>query len=409
MGPITLFDKSFLQTLSTDESVWFDNYFYPVIAPLFYIETLADLEKPPREGKTAEEEVGIIAAKTPQMSGGPCYFHHELCVQDLLGNHVPLTGQIPIAGMRMVVKEGKLGAVAEVSPEAKAFQRWQRGEFFRVEREYARAWRAQLSRIDLTRIEKAMKASGITAKSCKTIEDVLRLADETIRGLTKSTGRFDALLQVLEVPSEAQREIKDRWKAVKHPPLNMFAPYAAHVLRVELFFRMGLGSGHIASTRPSHRVDMAYLFYLPFCQIFVSNDHLHRKYAPMFMRNDQEFVWGHGLKPELAALNTHFDALAPETKAKGVFRFARRLPEIELQLIRGLYNRHTPKLLEPEERIDPSKWSKEMHEKIVADAKSWEEAPETGKKEATATAEMESLIIKRTVSKQKGRWVQIVE
>src|ERR1019366_10617343 len=100
MGPITLFDKSFLQTLSTDESVWFDNFFYTVIAPLFYIETLADLEKPPREGKTAEEEVGIIAAKTPQMSGAPCYFHHEICIQDLLGNHTPLTGRIPMAGMR---------------------------------------------------------------------------------------------------------------------------------------------------------------------------------------------------------------------------------------------------------------------------------------------------------------------
>ena len=87
MGPITLFDKSFLQALSTDEAVWFDNFFYPVIAPLFYIETLADLWKKPREGKTAEQEVGIIAAKTPQMRGGPCYFHHQLCINDLLGKH----------------------------------------------------------------------------------------------------------------------------------------------------------------------------------------------------------------------------------------------------------------------------------------------------------------------------------
>ena len=59
MGPITLFDKSFLQQLNADEAVWFDNFFYPVIAPLFFIETLADLEKAPREGKTAEE--GFVA------------------------------------------------------------------------------------------------------------------------------------------------------------------------------------------------------------------------------------------------------------------------------------------------------------------------------------------------------------
>lgn len=42
MGPITLFDKSFLQSLSTDESVWFDNFFYPVIAPLFCRDNSGD-------------------------------------------------------------------------------------------------------------------------------------------------------------------------------------------------------------------------------------------------------------------------------------------------------------------------------------------------------------------------------
>jgi hypothetical protein len=45
LGPITLFDKSFLQALSTDESVWFDNFFYPVICPIFFVETMADLWK----------------------------------------------------------------------------------------------------------------------------------------------------------------------------------------------------------------------------------------------------------------------------------------------------------------------------------------------------------------------------
>jgi len=33
MGPITLFDKSFLQFLSVDESVFFDRFFFPVICP----------------------------------------------------------------------------------------------------------------------------------------------------------------------------------------------------------------------------------------------------------------------------------------------------------------------------------------------------------------------------------------
>jgi hypothetical protein len=43
---------------------FFDHLFLPVICPLFYIETLADLEKAVRHGRTPEEEVGIIAEKS---------------------------------------------------------------------------------------------------------------------------------------------------------------------------------------------------------------------------------------------------------------------------------------------------------------------------------------------------------
>ena len=43
MGPITLFDKSFLQSLKIDESVWFDHFFLTNVCPLFYGETLGGL------------------------------------------------------------------------------------------------------------------------------------------------------------------------------------------------------------------------------------------------------------------------------------------------------------------------------------------------------------------------------
>jgi hypothetical protein len=39
VGVIALFDKSFIQSLTVDESVWFDRFFVPVVCPLFYVET----------------------------------------------------------------------------------------------------------------------------------------------------------------------------------------------------------------------------------------------------------------------------------------------------------------------------------------------------------------------------------
>ena len=53
MGPITIFDKSALQALSMDEAVWFDAFFLANVVPVFYVETLADLEKEIGDGQDA--------------------------------------------------------------------------------------------------------------------------------------------------------------------------------------------------------------------------------------------------------------------------------------------------------------------------------------------------------------------
>ncbi len=78
MGPISLFDKSFLHSLHINDSVWFDNFYSANISPLFYIETLADLDKEMKGGKTAEQVVGIIASKTPERKGSPNVHHMDL-------------------------------------------------------------------------------------------------------------------------------------------------------------------------------------------------------------------------------------------------------------------------------------------------------------------------------------------
>jgi hypothetical protein len=407
LGPITLFDKSFLQMLNTDEAVWFDRFFYPVICPLFYIETLADLWKTPREGKTAEEEVGIIASKTPEMHGGPCHFHRELYIQDLLGNHVPLSGQIPMAGMRRVVRDGKEGAIAEVTAEAKAFYRWQDGRFYEVERLHGRRWREDLERTDLSVLEKSMKQIGISSKSCKSLDSALKLADQLVLGLSKTPARFDAMLEMLAVPHDMRLHIKGRWKSKGRPILKSFSPYAAHVLRVELFFRVALGANLIASTRASHKVDMAYLFYLPFCTLFTSSDKLHRQCAPLFMRANQRFVWGLDLKSDLNALNTHYAGLSDEVKQQGIFKFATHLPFESNGLIRQLFESFAPRcLIAPTTRMQQSGEGKAAKE-IWAQAEAWNAAPTAAEESDRPIEELESLIIKRSVRKNRGSWIQI--
>src|ERR1039457_3201286 len=93
-GPILLFDKSVLQSLTIDESVWLDSFYFPCITPLFFVETLADLDKEVQKGRTPEDVVGNLAEKTPH--GGAINVHHQtLLVSELLGRrfewqHLPV-------------------------------------------------------------------------------------------------------------------------------------------------------------------------------------------------------------------------------------------------------------------------------------------------------------------------------
>lgn len=82
-GPITIFDKSAIQALNLDEAALFGQFYRVAITPLFYVETLADLEKEVSNGKTPEEVVGVIAAKTANLTADPSAHHKLLALNDL--------------------------------------------------------------------------------------------------------------------------------------------------------------------------------------------------------------------------------------------------------------------------------------------------------------------------------------
>ena len=71
VGPHLISDKSALECLSLDETNWLDNFSYTVITPLFFAETLADLEKEVGKGRTPEQVVGSLAIRLGRSHEGP--------------------------------------------------------------------------------------------------------------------------------------------------------------------------------------------------------------------------------------------------------------------------------------------------------------------------------------------------
>lgn len=181
-GPILIFDKSTLQSLSLDEAVWLDNSYLCNITPLFFIETLADLEKEVREGRTPEQVVGSLAEKTPDLSSAPNVHHSSLLIGELvLGGKIDMElGRPHLGGGRAMELGGETGVIFDPSPETQAFHRWQDGNFLEVERTAAKVWRQALAEVNLENIYMVFKERLPQWSKPKMLAEVKKEVDRLI-------------------------------------------------------------------------------------------------------------------------------------------------------------------------------------------------------------------------------------
>ncbi len=372
---------------------------------MFYVETLADLGKSVGKGKTPEMGVGQIADKFPDEHGTPCVHHVSAALSDLAGWSVPMTGQIPVAGGRLIKHSGKQATVFDGFPEVDAFHRWINRDFFSIERTYASVWRQQIIATDLRQLADRLALSEISSSNCRSIADAWALADRFVHDQSKALEQFRALFTALSGPPQYLRQVLVRWNREGRPALADFAPYAAHLVTVEIFFMIALKRGFVSTERPSNRVDVAYLFYLPFCMVFVSSDRLHRRCSPFFLRSDQDFVWGPELKEDLNRMNDHFLKYSQSEREKGIMSFARRPPEDSTSLTIGLWDRHL--VSNWRDLYDKPPSSSAIEDIIPELRKIVEAANEVEGRLSNDSSDSDILALKRTVRKRKGSWYQL--
>jgi len=400
MGPTTLFDKSFLQSLNLDESIWFDHFFISNICPIFYIETLADLEKNIKKGRPQEKVVGDIALKFPDVHGMPNVFHWECFTHNLVGQQIPMTGQIFISQGRPVKVAGKTGVVVERTPEAEAFSRWQKHDFLFIERNFAHIWRRHQSNLDLTNPDKGLDALGFTRKPCRSIEEVKEISEEFVN--TMQEEQLISYLLLTNVHKELIYMIIQKWRESGKMPLSEYAPYAAYIMTIDIFFLNAIRAGYISGNRQSNAVDMSYLYYLPFSMVFVSSDKLHRRCAPLFMRSDQEFVWGLDLKADLRKIDDYYRKFPEEEKNKGIITFAPYPPESEEFMVSQLWEHHLHTNRRPTPTPPPPK---DDASRIVKDLNQFSDAPSLRPEEIDFDiSNPDAVMTKHLVPIKKGSW-----
>jgi hypothetical protein len=211
-------------------------------------------------------------------------------------------------------------------------------------------------------------------------------------------------MTLLGFPRDARERISARWRAAGALALSEFAPYFRHVFFVELFFYLGIAADLIGPKRPSNKVDLAYLYYLPFCKIFSSGDDLHARVAPLFLRDDQSFVHRTDLKAGLGMLDEYFSSFPEEIKKTGVVRFAEFPPTDPSFFVTQLWDRHAPNWRE--QQAEPQIVLAEAHQRALKKLidRFTREAQRVDPETPVALATADFVHMEGRVLTKKGKW-----
>lgn len=301
MGPSIIFDKSALQSLSRPALLQANSLFYTVLPDVLLHEILADLRLE-RKNVAPQERVAMLAKKISFHNACGSMHFRKLCVQDLLGNAIPMARQ-PIVdagtGQRISMPDGQFGFMRTVQPENEAVLRWGGSVFNQADFEFAEEWRTQLPDFDVVAsTELRNKKLGVSS-----LEDVRKNVNLILGNPEFHWSLISTYMGFLGCGKETQDRVLFRWQ-IELPAkqrLPAFAPYTTYCLYVYYFYYVAASHG-LLPTKPNSVIDLEYFYHTPFAQIFCSSDRLHRKMAPFVLGQDQSFVDGDKLKAELDAL-----------------------------------------------------------------------------------------------------------
>lgn len=419
-GPTLIFDKSALESLNLDEAVLLDHFYRSNITPLFFVECLADLEKSMRSRSTPEQLVGSLADRTPDLQSSPNVHHMAILAAELswqfdLRNAL---GRVMLAGGERVQLGDKKGMVFRRSPEAEAFERWARREFLEVERNLAKEWRRALARIDFNAMVKSVTAELGHWRKPKTLEDAKVLADAIV-DCVDPEWLIGFGLALLGLPS-ATEYVRNDWLARRRPPLRQHVPYFVFMLTINLFFCLVLPTQLLRNVRPSHRVDLAYLYYLPFCDVFTSKDNFHVQVAPLFLNTRalpdgvtaprQTFVNATELKDDLRKLDEYYSTQPENVRAQGLFNLASSPPEDGDFLTTRLWDTYLPRWRAIKGSKDkPNLNDPDYQKRTLDELMRLTDSPDLRSHDEHNIDKLNYVTVQRMVRARKGKWRRFSE
>lgn len=366
MGPTLILDKSAFQSLNPKEVRFLYRHFCVSIPDILIREIVADLTKAPGE---SEYRVSQMVGKFTPLS---LYFqapYAELCISNLLGNPYPMDGRIAMMGGRQVVDEdGSKGVIFDPDPKWDLIRKWEEGVFSEEDVVFSKKWRESLSKTDWQGLISKKKYDGVS--NAKSLEELyLELFSlYSGGGAKRQLSHINACLDQFDVTENEKNQVVDRFLDSGCDSFQQYANYAFYFFLVNHTFTVGMFKG-LASTRSSSFLDLEYLYYLPFCHVFVTNDSFQFKLANIFKGSHSTIIKGTDLKTGLADLVAKYEALSEPEKREYEYHFGSHPPLDHKSVISDIWKRYC-KPWSPNSGNLAGKTSPEEARKIIEKMKS---------------------------------------
>jgi hypothetical protein len=290
----------------------------------------------------------------------------------------------------------------------RAFERWTDGNFLQVEREFAQFWRSSLTGFDVDAYRGRFRSLGVRLPKVRSLDEAKKVAAALVQGDGRRYATRRVALETLGVPKLSQKTIVKRWKSLGGLPFPEFAPYSAHLLKVNFFFYIAIEASLESAERASHAIDLAYVYYLPFCNIFVSDDNFHRRVAPHFLGDRQQFIRGRDLKADLAKLDQYYSNLPDKVRERGTFSLASHPPIEGDFLTSQLWDTFLPDWREYAREQDAKRVESlpRVDEKLIKFLDQIDQASEVKAPPESEMKDPAFMQITRRVPMHRGRWRQ---
>ena len=138
--------------------------------------------------------------------------HTTICMSELAGNAVEMR-RVPVRSGGKPVRrpDGTVGVIYDEAPEAKAFDRWQRGQFREIERDFAFGWRKQILEADDELTAKLARQILAITQEPKNLADALAIAKQVLQGEGQRFLLLKTAYVLLGLDPAHFRRVQARW------------------------------------------------------------------------------------------------------------------------------------------------------------------------------------------------------